>query len=197
MMLKLTEIAQERLRAFLEEEGDEGLALRVAMRPGSPLAPEYDLSLVEEWQAEPEDRVIDGGGFKVIVAADSAEKLEGATIDWVETMQGGGFKVENPNVKPVGSEPPSGPLAERVRQVIETQVNPGVAMHGGRVQLVDVQESKVFVQMSGGCQGCGMATVTLKQGIERMLRQAVPEITEVVDVTNHAAGTNPYFQSAK
>lgn len=195
-MLKFTESARERVLSFIEQEGQDGLALRVAMG-GSPLAPEYDLSLVEEWQSEPEDQVIDGGGFTVIIDGASAEGLEGATVDWIETMEGGGFKVENPNAGPSGSGEPTGPLADRVKEVIDQQINPGVATHGGHVELVDVRDDKVFVQMSGGCQGCGMATVTLKQGIERMLRQAVPEVSEVVDVTNHAAGTNPYFQSSK
>ncbi len=123
--------------------------------------------------------------------------MEGVTVDWVETFDGGGFKVENPNIKPIGSEEPTGPLAERVSQVIEGQINPGVAMHGGNVSLVDVRDDVVYVELSGGCQGCGLAQVTLKQGIERMIKESVPEVTEIVDVTNHAAGTNPYFQSAK
>ncbi len=88
-------------------------------------------------------------------------------------------------------------MAEAVASVIDNQVNPAVAMHGGRVSLVDVQDNIVYVQLAGGCQGCGMAAVTLKQGIERMLRESFPQIVEVVDVTDHARGTNPYYQAAK
>lgn len=195
-MLTFTTKAQERVKSFLAEEGGD-LALRVAVLPGSPLMPKYELSLIEGWQQSPDDVEVDGGGFKVLVDPDSAPKLEGATVDWVESFEGGGFKVENPNVKPLGSEPLEGELADKVRQVIDHQINPAVASHGGQVSLVDLRDNKVYVQLSGGCQGCGMASVTLKQGIERMIRQHLPEIEEIVDVTNHAAGTNPYFESSK
>ena len=88
-------------------------------------------------------------------------------------------------------------LYERVATLFEEQVNPMVARHGGRVELIDVQDGAVLLRMSGGCQGCGMADVTLRQGIEGMLARFVPEVTGVVDVTDHTAGSNPYFQGAK
>lgn len=195
-MLKFTDEARDRVLSFIGEE-DSLVALRVSVQPGSPLAPRYDLSLVDEWDVKDEDMVFDAGGFKVYVDPTSVEKLEGATVDWIESLHGGGFQVENPNFKPIGSAPPEGELAEQVSQVIDTRINPAVAAHGGRVALVDVRDTVVYVELAGGCQGCGMATVTLKQGIERMLREAFPEITEVVDVTDHARGTNPYYQEAR
>jgi len=88
-------------------------------------------------------------------------------------------------------------LYERVSDLFEQQVNPMVARHGGRVELIDVQESIVMLRMSGGCQGCGMASVTLRQGIEGMLNQYLPEVKGIVDITDHMSGTNPYFASAK
>ncbi len=88
-------------------------------------------------------------------------------------------------------------LYERVHDLFEQQVNPMVARHGGRVELIDVQESIVMLRMSGGCQGCGMASVTLRQGIEGMLNQYLPEVKGIVDITDHTSGTNPYFASAK
>jgi Fe/S biogenesis protein NfuA len=88
-------------------------------------------------------------------------------------------------------------LYERVADLFETQVNPMVARHGGRVELIDVQDAVVMVRMAGGCQGCGMADVTLRQGIEAMLQQHVPDVKGVVDITDHAAGSNPYFAAAK
>ena len=88
-------------------------------------------------------------------------------------------------------------LYERVADVFQKQVNPLVARHGGRVELIDVQEATVLLRMSGGCQGCGMADVTLRQGIEGVLARSVPDINGVVDSTDHSAGTSPYFQSAK
>lgn len=88
-------------------------------------------------------------------------------------------------------------LYERVSDLFEQQVNPMVARHGGRVELIDVQESIVMLRMSGGCQGCGMASVTLRQGIEGMLNQYLPEVKGIVDITDHTSGANPYFASAK
>jgi Fe/S biogenesis protein NfuA len=114
-------------------------------------------------------------------------------VDWIESLTRTGFKVENPNLKPLGSEPLEGELPEKVEQVIEQQINPAVASHGGRIHLVDVRDEVVYVKMSGGCQGCGMASVTLTQGIKRMIMEALPEIRDIQDVTDHAAGENPYF----
>jgi len=88
-------------------------------------------------------------------------------------------------------------LYERVNDLFEQQVNPMVARHGGRVELIDVQDAVVLLRMGGGCQGCGMASVTLRQGIEGILTQYLPEVKGIVDITDHASGTNPYFASAK
>jgi Fe-S cluster biogenesis protein NfuA len=88
-------------------------------------------------------------------------------------------------------------LYERVNDLFEQQVNPMVARHGGRVELIDVQDAVVMLRMSGGCQGCGMASVTLRQGIEGALHQSIPEVQGIVDVTDHTSGANPYFASAK
>jgi len=88
-------------------------------------------------------------------------------------------------------------LYERVADLFEHQVNPMVARHGGRVELIDVQDAVVMLRLGGGCQGCGMADVTLRQGIEAMLHEHVPDVKGVVDITDHAAGSNPYFAAAK
>ena len=96
-----------------------------------------------------------------------------------------------------GSATADDALYERVADLFESQVNPMVARHGGRVELIDVQDAVVMVRMAGGCQGCGMADVTLRQGIEAMLQQHVPDVKGIVDITDHAAGSNPYFAAAK
>ena len=88
-------------------------------------------------------------------------------------------------------------LYERVHDLFQQQVNPMVARHGGRVELIDVQDAVVMLRMSGGCQGCGMASVTLRQGIEGALHQSIPEVQGIVDITDHGSGENPYFASAK
>ena len=84
-------------------------------------------------------------------------------------------------------------LKQRVQEVIDTQINPAVAMHGGYITLLDVKEGVAYVEMGGGCQGCGAASLTLKHGVEMLLREEVPEIREVLDTTDHASGTNPFY----
>lgn len=88
-------------------------------------------------------------------------------------------------------------LKSRVQELIDTMINPAVAGHGGFVELVDVQDNRVYLQMGGGCQGCGAADITLKAGIERLIREELPEVAEVVDATDHASGSNPYYTPGK
>jgi Fe/S biogenesis protein NfuA len=100
----------------------------------------------------------------------------------------------------MGGRPPadlSGDVAQRVVAVLESQINPSIAAHGGRADLVAVEESTAYLRLSGGCQGCGLAKVTLSQGIEVAITDAIPEVTSVVDVTDHASGDNPYYEPAK
>ena len=155
-------------------------------------SPEH-MALIEPFEREDGDESFDALGFEVVVDAKSAAILAGTRIDWVESLQGSGFHFNNPNIQPLGSGPLDGPLVERVRRVIDEQINPGVASHGGTVRLVDIRDNVVYVSMGGGCQGCGMASVTLTQGIKQMIRDAAPEIVDVRDVTDHAAGSNPYY----
>jgi Fe/S biogenesis protein NfuA len=88
-------------------------------------------------------------------------------------------------------------LKTKVQELIDTMINPAVAGHGGYVELIDVQDSRVYLQMGGGCQGCGAADVTLKSGIERLIREELPEVTEVLDTTDHGSGSNPYYTPGK
>lgn len=188
-MLTFTDKAREMILHFGEALDDPKIRITVH---GSPFAPQYEFALVDE-DAEAGDRVIAQSGFSVLIDAESAERIGGATVDWIETDRGTGFEVRNPNVRRLGESAPTGPLADRVRQVLETRVNPAVASHGGEITLVDVDGDVVYLELGGGCQGCGMARVTLRQGVEKMLKEAIPELGEVVDVTDHAAGANPYY----
>ncbi len=88
-------------------------------------------------------------------------------------------------------------LYDKVSIVFDTRINPMVARHGGHVDLIDVQDAVVMLRLQGGCQGCGMADVTLRQGIEATLKQVTPEVRGIVDVTDHSSGSNPYFAAAK
>jgi Fe/S biogenesis protein NfuA len=91
----------------------------------------------------------------------------------------------------------SADLKARVQDLIDTMINPAVASHGGYVELIDVKDDTVYLQMGGGCQGCGAADITLKAGIERLIKEEIPEIKEILDTTDHASGTNPYYAAGK
>ena len=195
--VEFTDAAKETVLRFMAMQGDGDLVVRVQVASPSPLDPRYEITMIEPDEKCAEDVVFDGYGFEVVMEPESAKLLDGARIDWVETLTESGFKVENPNLTPIGSKPLEGPLADRVRQAIDQFVNPGVAQHGGHVTLVEVRDNIVYLQMGGGCQGCGMASVTLSQGIERILKDQVPEIEGIQDVTNHGDGQNPYFSASK
>ena len=192
-----TDLAKDTVLRFMEVQGDDDLAVRIQIASPSPLDPRYEISIIEPDDRNDDDVVFGGYDFDVVIASESAKLMDGASIDWVEGLNESGFKVENPNLAPIGSKPLEGPMADRVRQAIDQFVNPGVAQHGGHVTLVEVRDNIVYIQMGGGCQGCGMASVTLSQGIERILRDQVPEIEGIEDVTNHSVGENPYFQASK
>lgn len=190
-MLEFTERARAMVKQFAESMEDP--KLRIALH-GSPFAPQYEFALVEEPPGSG-DRVLSVDGFRVLIDETSAERIDGSTVDWIEGEAGTGFEVRNPNVRRLGEVEPTGDLAERVKHLLETRINPAVASHGGNIALVDVDGPDVYLELGGGCQGCGMARVTLKQGVERMLREAIPDLGQVVDVTDHASGTDPYYSS--
>ena len=187
----VTDAAREKIHEIMEVQGIQGRgAIRVGINGRGPNGFNYSMSLEEDAEPENGDVVQDEGNFKVLIDEQSVEKLRGATVDFVGQLVGGGFRIDNPNS--VWDDP----MAAEIQQLIDSQINPGVASHGGFVELLDVKDNRVFVRMGGGCQGCGMASVTLKQGVEALLRQHYPAI-DVVDTTDHAGGTNPYYQPAK
>jgi Fe/S biogenesis protein NfuA len=161
------------------------------------------LSLKPLDAAAPHDAIIRHRSLSIVVPERDFGKVRGATIDWLDDPFGtSGLSVNNPNTPSptLGAPPPadlSGDVAERVAQVLARQVNPGIAGHGGRAELVGVEQEIAYLRLSGGCQGCAVASVTLRQGIEKAIVRAVPEITSVVDVTDHQSGTNPYFQASQ
>jgi len=193
-MLTFTDEARDMVQSFLEQSEGELQALRIQVEGGSPIAPSFELTLVTSEDRDPEDLEVDGGGFTVFLDPRSAKRLDGATIDFVQRVNETGFEIR-PAVSTNGIEAPTGAIADRVQTVLEQQVNPSIASHGGRIDLVDVDETEVYMRMSGGCQGCAMSRMTLRQGVEKMIRQAVPEVTAIHDVTDHSAGENPYFSA--
>lgn len=191
-MLTFTDRAREMVLNFLEQSDGEFHALRILVNGGSPVAPTFELTLVGDEDRTPDDLEVDGGGFTVLVDPGSADRLEGAKVDFVERVNERGFEVI-PRTPELAETRPTGPLAEKVQAILDEQVNPAIASHGGQILLVDVKETEVFMEMTGGCQGCAMSRMTLRQGVERMIRQAIPEVTAIHDVTDHSAGDNPYF----
>jgi len=194
-MITFTDRAREMVASFLGE-GDETQALRISVG-GNASAPTFDLTLVDPAERRDNEREVDGGGFSILVDEADATGLEGATVDYVERVNESGFEVrpaDRATPATAGQEgEPKGEIAERVRGVLDTQVNPAIAAHGGMISLVDVENTDIYVEMSGGCQGCALSRATLRQGVERMLREAVPELTAVHDVTDHSSGENPYL----
>lgn len=195
MKLTFTDRARDMVTSFMDVEEDGLQSLRIAVE-GSPFAPNYELTLVESEARAATDVEVDAGAFTVLVDEASVKRLDGARVDFVETIQESGFQITpDPDaVKAALDEAgPGGELAERVTHVLNTEINPAIAAHGGVINLVDVQGSEIFIEMAGGCQGCAMSRMTLRQGVERMVSQSVPEVTAIHDVTDHASGDNPYF----
>lgn len=210
-VLTIAEAAREELLALRSADplnSDLALWVEVTGIDGDQYTHNMYFDLLKH--ARPDDVVLHEDDLPVVIPHDSVDKLQGSTIGLAGGYGQGGWAIDNPN-RPspavagarspaVGAPPPAaldGDVAERVAQVIDLQINPSIAMHGGRAELVGVEADTVYVRLEGGCQGCGMAKVTLGQGIEVALRDAVPEISRVVDVTDHAAGTNPYYEPAK
>ncbi|MGO9874864.1 MAG: NifU family protein [Acidimicrobiia bacterium] len=196
-ILTLTSAAREKLLEMrADEPTPESLALwlEVNSEPGNEYG--YDMFFGPVDEASASDQILSCDDLSVVVGGDSAEMLRGSTLDFAD----GGMVLRNPNDRSSSPGPASrvtadlsGSLAQRILQVLNESVNPQIAAHGGHVDLVAVEEPIAYVHLSGGCQGCGLAAATLREGIEVAIIDAVPEIAEVLDVTDHASGTNPYY----
>ena len=192
VLVSLTDAAVAKLREVIEKypEPVAGLRLKIVGRTAKSF--EHALTVVEQGSEPVGDAVVDYDGLRVFVEEANREDLDGVRIHYAEKGEGvSGLEFENPN------PPWADPLSARVQQVVDEQINPAIASHGGFVTLLDVRGKRVYIEMGGGCQGCGMADVTLKQGIEVAFREAVPEIEEIIDSTDHASGDNPYYQPSK
>ena len=197
----VTDAARDKILDVRAGEPDaDTLALWIEVSGESAGAFSYTMELRPLADAGTDDLVQRHDDLSLVVTASSVDRLRGATLDFT----GAGMVMQNPNrpaaAAGAGSRPPadlSGPVAQAVLTVLDEQINPAIAAHGGQADLVAVEEGVAYVRMSGGCQGCGLASVTLTQGIEVAILDAVPEVRSVVDVTDHAAGDNPYYESAK
>ncbi|HEV8066010.1 MAG TPA: NifU family protein [Acidimicrobiales bacterium] len=204
-ILRVTEPAQAMVLDIRSgEDNAASLALWLEVNGAANGSYTYDMWFQPAVDAGSSDGVVTFGDLTVIVAASSVDKMRGATLD---VGKGGdeGLVMLNPNAPAPARrtaanypEPDlSTPVAQKIIEILEQEVNPQIAMHGGWADLVAFDDGTAYVRMSGGCQGCGLAKVTLSQGIAVAIKDAVPEVSEIVDVTDHASGENPYYEPAK
>jgi Fe/S biogenesis protein NfuA len=206
-VLRLTAAAlAEILELRAGEAAPETLALCVEVSGTQDDTYIYDMYFQGAADATASDWIETLDGLTLVVPGASIDRLRGSVLDLSPDVDGNGMVIRNPNRPPptprspaMTGPPPdlSGDVAQRVLQVLEYEINPAIAAHGGRADLVAVEEDTAYLRLSGGCAGCGMAAVTLSQGIEVAIRDSVPEIVNIVDVTDHASGTNPFYEAAK
>lgn len=185
-----------------EPDGDDlGLVVSIAGIEGTGF--QYALAMMRVADSAPTDHIIDHGELSLIIPDVDLTNLTGATINVSANLLKPGLVLDNPN----GPSPQilgdqsgvklKGSVAERAQQVMDQMINPAIASHGGTAEIAGVEDGIAYVRFGGGCQGCGMASVTLSQGIEATLVEMVPEINKVIDATDHAGGDNPYYEAAK
>jgi Fe/S biogenesis protein NfuA len=192
-MINISETAQAHFRRLLDSQGDDAVGIRIsAVHPGTPRADarlefaEHGDLLGDEWEVQCE-------GFMLYVDAASARWLDDAQIDLEAQAAGQQLTIRAPRIK---GEAPKGDasLLQRVQWLLDSEINPQLAAHKGEVALDSIDaDNVVYLRFGGGCHGCGMADVTLKQGIEKTLLARIPEIAGIRDATDHATGKNPYM----
>ena len=191
-LVQVTEVARGKVLELMRAEGQGDVVLRFGVDGRGPGGFQYKLGFVSAAEQAADDQVVDAGeGLRVLIDAKSAGLVKGTTIDFVDGPEGQGFRIDNPN--PLWTDE----LSQQVQKVFDDEINPQVAAHGGWVSLLEVKDDVAYIQLGGGCQGCGMVDVTLKQGIEVVLKERVPRIREIVDTTDHAGGNNPYYRPSK
>ena len=185
-----TEFALTRIEQVRANRQQPDAGVRIAITGRRDGAFTYDMTLVAADEGRGGDMVVEGGqGVTYHVPLASAPYLDGVTLD--ADPSSGALTVDNPN--PIWLDP----TAQRVQDLLDEEINPMVAMHGGHIDLLDVADGVAYIHMGGGCQGCGMAEVTLGQGVRHAIIDRFPDVTEVRDTTDHAQGANPYYQAAK
>lgn len=193
-MLTISEQAQSHFRHILDQQGIDDLGIRLsAVHPGTAKA-DCRLEFCAPADLQGDEWSLECEGFKLYVEAASAQWLDSAALDYMTDASGGQLSIKAPHLK--GQVPGAdASVIERVRHVLESEIAPMLAAHGGRVSLEEVNADGIVVlRFGGGCHGCGMVDVTLKQGIEKTLMQKVPEVTAVRDATDHSSGSAPYVR---
>jgi len=192
-MINISDSAQEHFVKLLDKQAPNTRIRVFVVNPGTKSA-ECGVSYCPEDSLEPTDTILPFTGFEAVVDEESTPFLEEAEIDFVTDQMGSQLTLKAPNAK-ARKVADDAPLRDRLQYFVESEVNPGLASHGGNVQIVEVTEAGVVVlQFGGGCNGCSMIDVTLKDGIEKqMLQQFEGEVTGVKDITEHEAGEHSYY----
>lgn len=195
-MITITEPAQAHFRSLLAKQQDKDIQLKIeAIDPHTP-NPECGIRFFVPTPEDMDDIAIGFDGFILYVDGKSLPYLQDTFIDYTKKDDGINWEliVETPNLKPLAQLDPEWPLITQVQFLLDTEINPMVAGHGGKVSLVEITpDNIVFLRFGGGCQGCGMADMTLKHGVEKTLKEKIPVIKEVRDMTDHQSGENPYY----
>ena len=192
-MVNISESAQEYLVELLSRQEDSETGIRIFITdPGTPMA-ETCIAYCRPGEEQSSDEKVEYKGFSAWIDERSKPFLEEAEVDYAKDRMCGQLTIKAPNAK-VPQVSDDSPLEDRVNYVLHSQINPSLAAHGGMVNLVEVTEESVAVlQFGGGCQGCGMIDVTLKDGVERTLMENLPELTGIRDVTDHTQTENAYY----
>jgi len=192
-MVTITESAQTYLAGLLAKQEAKDIGVRVFItEPGTPMA-ETCIAYCRPEEAQEDDIKVAYGQFDGYIDARSEPFLEEALVDYAEDRMGGQLTIKAPNAK-VPKVSDDSPLEDQINYVLHSQINPSLASHGGMVSLIEIVEDNVAVlQFGGGCQGCGMVDVTLKDGVEKTLLETLPQLTAVRDVTDHSVTENAYF----
>jgi Fe/S biogenesis protein NfuA len=192
-MVEITESAQKYLIELLAKQDDKDIGIRIFIAdPGTPTA-ETCIAYCRPGEEQAEDERIEYEGFTAWIDDRSKPFLVDALVDYAEDRMGGQLTIKAPNSKvPQVSE--DSPIEDRINYVLHSQINPGLASHGGMVNLVEVVEEVAVLQFGGGCQGCGMVDMTLKDGVEKTLMEQLPQLKGVRDVTDHTVTENAYFK---
>lgn len=188
-MVEFTETAREKITEIIEAKAQEDMVLRMQIMGRGPGGFLYSLRFVPADEKSPDDIELNMESFHVLIDQNSAQNLEGSTVDYKDDNFQRGFSVDNPN--PLWEDP----TAQSIQKVLDSKVNPGISSHGGFVSLVEFKEDTAYIAFGGGCQGCGLVDVTLKQGVEVMILESAPEVQNVVDLTDHASGDQPYYEA--
>ena len=193
-MIEITESGQTYLSELLAKQNCDGIGIRVFVLDGGTPKAETCIAFCRPGEQEADDEPVIYSGFTAFLEKKSKPYLEEAVVDFAKDSMGGQLTIRAPNSRMPKIGPDSS-LADRVNYILYNDINPGLAQHGGHISLEQVTEDKVAVlRFGGGCQGCGQADVTLKEGVEKALLTQLPELTAVRDVTDHSNQDNAYFK---